>query len=65
MKTIEVLLPITVPDSEFCVEYKDKINICKYFNFGECLNKFTPEYHQKTGNFKKPQECRSLVWKIT
>lgn len=60
-KEITVLLPIQVPNSEYC--YNEDNNVeCMWFwcKFKECTNGFIPIKDGK--NYKKPKACLELLW---
>lgn len=58
-KEITVLLPINVPNSEWCIN----INFhswCQYYEDGCCKLGFTPEADGY--NYRKPNACKKLIW---
>jgi len=61
MKTRKVLLPIDVPDSNYCWNQKQNIR-CKYFLYYKCVLGFEMEYDKDNICCLKDQACRNLLW---
>ena len=60
-KTITVLMPIEVSDSNFCWNYEEDI-CCPNFDFGTCFCGFHPKLDKNKMNYLKPSECKNLLW---